>query len=128
MARRNRPRGKSESPTGPLASAPLASSIVNLVVADIVLRGAGALLQRRLDTVPLLGPARDDTMRQLVEERSLFTAVAVAGATRLAARSPVGLALVSAGLVTKMLYDRGKRIEAKRGRTPGGTRAPERPL
>ena len=36
------------------------------------------------------------------------------GASRLATRSPVGLAVVAGGLAAKVLYDRGKAIEQRR--------------
>jgi hypothetical protein len=51
---------------------------------------------------------------KLVDGRSVATSLALWGASRLATRSPVGLAVVAGGLAAKVLYDRGKRLEGKR--------------
>ena len=42
------------------------------------------------------------------------TTLALWGASRLARRSPIGLAVVAGGLAAKVFYDRGKRLETKR--------------
>jgi len=51
---------------------------------------------------------------KLVNGRSIATSMALWGASRLATRSPLGLAVVAGGLAAKLLYDRGKRLEANR--------------
>jgi hypothetical protein len=59
---------------------------------------------------------------KLVDGRGLATSVALWGASHLARRSPIGLAVVAGGLAAKVFYDRGKRLEAKRRarKTPTG--------
>jgi hypothetical protein len=42
------------------------------------------------------------------------SALALWGASRFAMRSPVGLAVVAGGLAAKVLYDRGKQVQARR--------------
>jgi hypothetical protein len=52
---------------------------------------------------------------KLVDGRGLAASVALWGASHLARRSPMGLAVVAGGLAAKVFYDRGKRLEKKRG-------------
>lgn len=112
MARRKSPAktqgGKSES------RLPSPDPVTNLVIADIVLRGAGSLLRQKLEKGLITGQLDGDKARQLVEGRGMASSLALWGASRLATRSPIGLAVVAGGLAAKVLYDRGKRIEAKR--------------
>jgi len=108
------------NPTG-IAGLPLPSPIVgtNLVIADIVLRAAGSLLRNRLEKGLLVASSTASEggrakAARLVDGRSVATSLALWGASRVATRSPVGLAVVAGGLAAKVLYDRGKRIEARR--------------
>lgn len=102
-------------PNGP-AGMPLPSPIAgtNLVIADIVLRAAGGLLRNRMEKGLLVASYDKAKADKLVDGRSLATSLALWGASRLATRSPVGLAVVAGGLAAKVLYDRGKRLEDKR--------------
>lgn len=93
---------------------PSPDPVTNLVIADIVLRGAGSLLRQRLEKGLLTGQLESDKAKRLVESRGMVSTLALWGASRLATRSPAGLAVVAGGLAAKVLYDRGKRIEAKR--------------
>ncbi|OBV12353.1 Guanylate kinase [Erythrobacter dokdonensis DSW-74] len=93
---------------------PSPDPVTNLVIADIVLRGAGSLLRQRLEKGLLTGQLDGDKAKHLVESRGMVSTLALWGASRLATRSPVGLAVVAGGLAAKVLYDRGKQIEAKR--------------
>ena len=109
------------APTGP-AGLPLPSPVAgtNLVIADIVLRAAGGMLRNRMER-GLLAKSYDKAKAdKLVDGRGLATSVALWGASHLARRSPIGLAVVAGGLAAKVFYDRGKRLEAKRkaGKTP----------
>jgi hypothetical protein len=117
--------GKAEAPAAeaPATSKPTApaglplpspSAGTNLVIADIVLRAAGGLLKDRLEKgliVKSHGSAKAD---KLVDGRGALTSLALYGASRLARRSPLGLAVVAGGLAAKVFYDRGKRIEKQR--------------
>jgi hypothetical protein len=94
----------------------------NLVIADIVLRAAGGLLRDRLERGLLTASYDKDKAERLVDGRSVVTSVALWSASHLARRSPLGLAVVAGGLAAKVIYDRGKRLEAKRR-----TRKPAQP-
>ena len=95
----------------PLPS-PMAAT--NLAIADIVLRAAGGLLRNRMEKGLLVKSYDKAKAEQLVDGRSVATSVALWGASRIATRSPLGLAVVAGGLAAKVFYDRGKRLEARR--------------
>lgn len=107
----------STGPGGLPLPSPLAAT--NLIIANIVLGAAGGLLRDRMEKGLLVksyggtdkGRARAN---QLVDGRGLATSVALWGASHLARRSPLGLAVVAGGLAAKVFYDRGKRLEARR--------------
>jgi hypothetical protein len=119
-------RGKAEapapagSPARPAAKGPgglplpSPSAGTNLVIADIVLRAAGGLLRDRLEKGLLVKGHGADKAAKLVDGRGVATSLALWGASRLARRSPLGLAVVAGGLAAKVFYDRGKRLEARR--------------
>jgi hypothetical protein len=111
------------APTGP-GGLPLPSPVAatNLVIADIVLRAAGGLLRNRMERGLLVKSYDKAKADKLVDGRGLATSVALWGASHLARRSPIGLAVVAGGLAAKVFYDRGKRLEAKRKarKTPTG--------
>ena len=102
-------------PTG-LAGLPLPSPSAgtNLVIADIVLRAAGGLLRDRLEKGLIVKSHGKGKAERLVGGRGMATSLALWGASRLARRSPLGLAVVAGGLAAKVFYDRGKRLEARR--------------
>ena len=102
--------------TGP-GGLPLPSPVAgtNLVIADIVLRAAGSLMRDRMEKGLLLKSYDADKAEKLVDGRGLATSVALWGASHLARRSPLGLAVVAGGLAAKVFYDRGKRLERQRG-------------
>lgn len=103
------------APTGP-GGLPLPSphAGTNLVIADIVLRAAGSLVRNRMEKGLLIASYDKAKSERLVDGRSFITSMALWGASRIATRSPLGLAVVTGGLAAKALYDRGKRIDAKR--------------
>ena len=107
-----------------LGGLPLPSPVAgtNLVIADIVLRAAGGMLRNRMERGLLVKSYDKAKADKLVDGRGLATSVALWGASHLARRSPIGLAVVAGGLAVKVFYDRGKRIEAKRKarKTPTG--------
>jgi hypothetical protein len=110
-----------ETPPTGIAGLPLPSPVAstNLVIADIVFRAAGGLLRDRMEKGLLIksyganekGRAKAE---RLVDGRGLATSVALWGASHLARRSPLGLAVVAGGLAAKVFYDRGKRLEKQR--------------
>ena len=107
--------GEAEPPSGP-AGVPLPSpsAATNLIIADIVLRAAGGLLRDRLEKGLLVKGHGPDKAAKLVDKRGLASSLALYGASRLARRSPLGLAVVAGGLAAKVFYDRGKRLEKNR--------------
>lgn len=122
-------RGKAEAappaagsdPTGP-GGLPLPSpvAVTNLVIADIVLRAAGGLLRDRMEKGLLVRSYDQAKADKLVDGRGMASTLALWGASRLARRSPLGLAVVAGGLAAKVFYDRGKRLEAKRRKAKPG--------
>jgi len=114
LGRPSKRRRRGESAGAGAKDATGSDPLTNVVIADIVLRGAGILLRQRLEKGLIAGQVPRERVRRLVEERSILTTAALYGASRLATRSPLGLALVAGGLAAKVLYDRGKRIEAER--------------
>lgn len=95
----------------------------NLMIADIVLRGASNLLRRKVEQRIALATAEtEEEARDALDGRTLMKTAALYGASRLATRSPAGLGVVVGALVIKSLYDRGKALErrkaARRQETP----------
>ena len=102
-------------PTGPAGlPLPSPSAGTNLVIADIVLRAAGGLLRDRLEKGLIVKSHGQDKADKLVGNRGLASSLALYGASRLARRSPLGLAVVAGGLAAKVFYDRGRRLDKKR--------------
>ncbi|MEO0057128.1 MAG: hypothetical protein RIT17_569 [Pseudomonadota bacterium] len=114
MARRKPSGNSAKSGTDGESSLPSSNPVTTLVIADIVLRGAGSLLRQKLEKGLITGQLDGDKARRMVENRSMVSSLALLGASRLATRSPVGLAVVAGGLAAKVLYDRGKHVQAKR--------------
>ena len=104
-----------DRPTGPAGlPLPSPSAGTNLVIADIVLRAAGGLLRDRLEKGLLVRSHGQDKADKLVDGRGMATTIALWGASHLARRSPLGLAVVAGGLAAKVFYDRGRRLERQR--------------
>lgn len=115
--RRKVGKAPEDAPTTAPGSLPLPSpvAVTNLVIADIVLRAAGGLLRDRLEKGLLARNYDAAKADRLVNKRGVATSAMLWGASHLARRSPLGLALVAGGLAAKVFYDRGKRTEAGQG-------------
>lgn len=107
MSKNARTRKPSTRKAGSLPL-PSPQAATNLLIADIVLRGAGRLLREKLEKRMLIANYDPDKARELMDGRTVLTSLAVYGASKIAARSTPGLALVAGGLVLKTLHDRGK--------------------
>jgi hypothetical protein len=114
MARRKAQNRRTATRKPDESRLPSPNPVTNMVIADIVLRGAGSLLRQRLEKGLLTSQLDGDKAHQLVESRGVVSALALWGASRFAMRSPVGLAVVAGGLAAKVLYDRGKQVQARR--------------
>ena len=113
------PEAEPAKPSTTKPGLPLPSPQVstNVVIADIVLRAAGGLLRDRLEKGLIVRhPDGTDKADQLVAKRGIARSALLWGASSIARRSPLGLAVVAGGLAAKVLYDRGKALEAKRGK------------
>jgi hypothetical protein len=104
---------------------PSPSAVTNLVIADIVLRAAGGFVRDRMEKGLLVKSYDKAKAERLVDGRSLASSLALYGASRLARRSPLGLAVVAGGLAAKVLYDRGKGLELKRRKRKSEPDMPE---
>lgn len=108
--------GETEAPRASSRSLPLPSDnpVTNLLIADIVLRGASSLLRRNVEkSVAKASTQTREEAHEVLDGRTLITTLGLYGASKLATRSLPGLALVTGGLVLKTLYDRGKTVQRK---------------
>jgi hypothetical protein len=105
-------------PATGLAGIPLPSTdpATNFLIADIVLRAAGDLVRELVEKKTLAQTYDRAKAEELVSRQSIAKTVAIYGISRIATRSPAGLAVVAGGLVLKALYDRGRSIEAKKAK------------
>ena len=92
---------------------PSTDPATNFLIADIVLRAAGDLAREAVEKKTLTQTYDRAKAEELVSSQSIAKTIALYGISRIATRSPAGLALVAGGLVLKALYDRGKSIEAR---------------
>ncbi len=96
------------TPTGPSTNPG-----TNLLIADIVLRGASSLFRKNVESRVAEANYGPEQAQETLDGRTILTTLALYGASKIATRSVPGLALVAGGLVLKTLYDRGKSRELK---------------
>lgn len=108
---------------------PSTNPATNLVIAEIIIRGASTLFRKNVEKrVAKASYGSEDKAREVLDGRTIVTSLALYGASKLAMRSPIGLGVVTAALVGKTLYDRGKTRQQKRRFTnrltkPGKTKS-----
>jgi hypothetical protein len=90
---------------------PSTNPATNLLIADIVLRGASSLFRKNVESRVAEANYGPEQARETLDGRTILTTLALYGASKVATRSVPGLALVAGGLVLKTLYDRGKTRE-----------------
>jgi hypothetical protein len=95
------------------AAAPSPNPVTNLLIADIVLRGAGRMLRHLFEVNLLKAKYPPGKARDIVKGRGIFRTLAGAGIARVATRSVPGALIVGGGMLAKALYDRSKGPEAK---------------
>jgi hypothetical protein len=91
-------------------SMPLPSTepATNLLIANIVVRGASSLFRTNVERRVVKASADSaGRAQEVLDGRTLLTTLALYAASKLATRSVPGLAIVSGGLLAKTLYDRG---------------------
>lgn len=95
------------------------------LLADIVVRRASDLLQKNIERRAQCVRSGVNIDAQASHKGAdLVRSLALLGASRIAARSPVGLAVVAGGLALKLLYDRGRARRARIGQA-GAQSPPE---
>ena len=108
---------------------PSTNPATNLVIAEIVIRGASTLFRKNVEKrVAKASYGSEEKAREVLDGRTIVTSLALYGASKLAMRSPIGLGVVTAALVGKTLYDRGKTRQQNRRFTnrltkPGKTKS-----
>lgn len=96
---------------------PSTNPATNLLIADIVVRGASSLFRKNVERRVVEASADDsDRAHELLDGRTLLTTLGLYGASKLATRSVPGLVIVTGGLVAKTLYDRGKERQKRKSR------------
>jgi hypothetical protein len=106
---------------------PSTDPATNFLIADIVLRAAGDLVRELIEKKTLAQTYDRAKAEELVSRQSIAKTVAIYGISRIATRSPAGLAVVAGGLVLKALYDRGRAIEPAGEIRNGTARRPKLP-
>ena len=86
---------------------PSTNPATNILIADIVLRGAGRIMRNGLQKGMLQAGYSRETARDMINNRTLASSLLLYGASKIATRSIPGALIVGGGLVAKTLYDRG---------------------
>lgn len=94
---------------------PKTDPATNLLIADIVVRGASSLFRKNVEK-RVIASTKDTKPdpKQPLDGRGIITTLGLYGASKLATRSVPGLMFVTGGLVAKALYERGKSVKLRR--------------
>ncbi|EAQ27919.1 guanylate kinase [Erythrobacter sp. NAP1] len=96
---------------------PSTNPATNLVIAEIIMRGASTLFRQNVERQVAKASYGDEgKAREVLDGRTIVTSLALYGASKLATRSPLGLGVVTGALVAKTLYDRGKSRQLRKRR------------
>ena len=99
----------------------LPNPVANLVLADLALRGGGALLRRAVEKgllTPKDSKAGKGGTASRIKARSIGERLLSTALTRVASRSIPGAIVVGGGMLAKTLYDRRKaRAKARKAET-----------
>lgn len=91
---------------------PSPNPMTNLILADIALRGGGALLRRAVET-GLLGKATGAAKaKKIIKGRTMTQSLLGTALARIATRSVPGAIVIGGGLLAKTLYDRKRGKQA----------------
>ncbi|MCB2067193.1 MAG: hypothetical protein KDE15_11225 [Erythrobacter sp.] len=111
---RRRVRARAGRPQVP---GPSDNAATNLLLADVAMATGTYLLRLAVERAFLTSRYGAETARQIVDNRTLLRTLGAAAVARMATRSVPGAALVSTGLVGKLVYDRlrGRRAAQQAG-------------
>lgn len=119
LKKAQRPAGSSAetiAKTADQTTKPSPNPMTNLVLADLVLRGGGALLRRAVEQ-GLLGKTHGAAKaKRIIKGRSMGQTLVSTALARIATRSVPGAIVIGGGLLAKTLYDRRRgKAAAKKG-------------
>ena len=117
-------KSQPDEPTRLSLITPSPNPATNLLIADIVVRGASRLFRRKVEREVakksyVRKEGEDAKAESLVGGRSVLTTLGLYYVSKVATRSPVGLGVVASGLALKTLYDRGKARQRRLGKRRG---------
>lgn len=98
--------------TADAVAKPTPNPMTNMILADLVLRGGGALLRRAVETQLLGRSLGKGKAQKIIKGRTMGQTLLGTAVARIATRSVPGAIIVGGGLLAKALHDRRK---AKRG-------------
>ena len=93
---------------GAKVKASLPNPVPNLVLADLALRGGGALLRRAVEKGLLTPKVGKAGAEQRIKSRSMVETLVSTALARVATRSVPGAIVIGGGMLAKTLYDRRK--------------------
>ena len=109
-------RRKAEEARDVLAKVPGPSTnpATNLLIFDVVIRGASLVAGRLIEKGALRARYRPQKASDIVKGRSFVETMAATGAARIATRSVPGFLLVTGGLLVKAAFDRSQSLRKAR--------------
>ncbi len=117
------PAGGANDSASETATVPLPSTdpATNAVITGLIVKGAGRVLLNQLEKRMVVAAYDPVKARELIDGRTMITSIALYGASKLAAKSVPGLAVVAGGMLLKTLYDRGRTLQAARRDASGNS-------
>ncbi|WAT17673.1 hypothetical protein OZN62_12255 [Aurantiacibacter sp. MUD11] len=95
---------------------PSENPATNLLLADVVMRMGSYMLRSGVEKAFLKGRYGKETASEIVDNRSLKWTLGSVVLAKFATRSIPGMALVSTGILGKLLYDHSKTRRANRAK------------
>ncbi|MBC2652702.1 hypothetical protein H7F49_13450 [Novosphingobium flavum] len=90
------------------AAAPSPDPMTRMILADLVLRGGGALMRRAVEQNLLGRTLGKGKAQKIIKGRTMGQTLLGTAVARIATRSVPGAIIVGGGLLAKALYDRKK--------------------
>lgn len=95
-------------PAAEAAAAPSPDPMTRMILADLVLRGGGALMRRAVEQNLLGRTLGQGKAQKIIKGRTMGQTLLGTAVARIATRSVPGAIIVGGGLLAKALYDRKK--------------------